>query len=199
MIRLTNILNEIGEGVKPFPYKVWTGSSTPESWLKKIYADDMLNRLGLEPPIAYLFSSDQADYIVYINGDAASESFLKDMGKVPEDATLDHQYEIRLEVAFDVKGSGEQKLTNFGEQFRVISTVTECVVDTVKKLVQDKNVWVKEVHIGPKKEKGEGLHNADETKRGRLYLAYINKQLSRFEGNWRVRIDRHEFVLIRES
>jgi hypothetical protein len=86
-------------------------------------------------------------------------------------------------VSFGVnKGNNpsSEAITNFGEQFRVISTVSEIVQDVMKELQQIQWIKVNEIWIVPKAELGEEDIPIPQTKRGRLYLEYIKKQGNKF-------------------
>ena len=79
-------------------------------------------------------------------------------------------------------------MTNKGEVFEVMATITDIVVDWI-------NEWSKEFYIDmitiePKLEEPERdmLHapgfKADMSKRGRLYKAYIQKQIKKLDGKY---------------
>jgi hypothetical protein len=93
-------------------------------------------------------------------------------------------------IWFDVKdATKEDQTTNLFEQYSLIATVIECVIDFIKKVNKLDNV--KFVYIAMQA-KGDNLENRSDlnSKRGKLYTKYIEKNLNRLPGNWEITIDR---------
>ena len=61
--------------------------------------------------------------------------------------------------------------------------------------------WVRltEIHIAPKMEDMEQGVPIAQSKRGRLYLAYIQKQGKRLPGDWTAEIQKDRFVLLNQK
>ena len=187
-------INEIGEGTTPFKWKR-TGEK-PVVWattMSSIDRTDGQQTHGL-PTLSYEFSSDKATYVVKIGGYSEKQTyipaFMKPGAKKPAD------FHVKFAVSFDVVGSEKEQMTNFGEQFRVISTVSDIVINDVMKELQDYEWFkVKEIHLAPKLEDGEEGKPIAQTKRGRLYLEYIKKQGRRLDGYWTAFIEKDTFIL----
>jgi hypothetical protein len=70
--------------------------------------------------------------------------------------------------------------TNMNEQYSVMATVVECIEDFIKKA--SKYFLIKEITINPKADNSNDA-NLD-SKRGRLYLAYVKRNISKLPGKW---------------
>jgi hypothetical protein len=189
-------LNEIGEGTTPFEWKR-TGPKVI-SWISdmSLYKDtEGGNKWQLLPRLTFEFSSEKATYTVFFQGEFNKNITInfgsKKSGKTPPSRNL------VFGIGFDIKDApeGKEALTNFNEQFRVISTVTEILASAMKELQEYEWLSITEIHIGPKKESGETDMLAKDTKRGRLYLAYIQKQARRLKGDWTVELAQERFII----
>jgi hypothetical protein len=193
---LESELNEIGETVVPFSYKR-VGFAKVDGWmgelasLKKSEVPNGPTWIEL-PEIEYKFKSENAEYRVYIPAYYRKHthiSFGKKPGIKPQD------YNMLIGLAFDIEGRGKEQLTNLNEHFRVVSTAISIMEDVVKEVMKIEWIKLTEIHIGPAKEEFEKETNAEKTKRGILYAAYIRKQTKRLPGTWSVEIDKDEFIL----
>ena len=189
MIKLKDILNEIGEGVKPFPFRLW-GTYDVKYWQE--YLRDFNARVdGLEDPndrawssykidknIGYEFDSEKEKYYVGISGKGTAEI---------DPVKTGHRWNITARVDFGTKERGDDT-TNLGEQFAVMSTIVAITEKFIKDIEADKDYQVTQLEFYPKKEKSEDPYAGPlGTKRGKLYMAYIQKQLSRLEGQWKIK------------
>ena len=193
-------LNEIGEGVTPFPFRR-TGNTKVASWMSDLSLIDKkdANWVTPLPPIIYTFKSDKATYIVKIGGQASINRYINWGNKNPN-WKKPPDYNILITVAFDVIGGvGKEQITNYGEQFKVISTVTEIVKELAEEVMQFQWVKLSEIYIAAKSEAGEEDKPIDQTKRGRLYLAYIQKQMNRLPGKWIVNKTAKSYELINKQ
>jgi hypothetical protein len=86
---------------------------------------------------------------------------------------------LSANIGFDVAGEENEKTTNLGEQFRVLATVTNIVVEFLN-TCYDSNYYLQDVWMVPKADAGEVTDVTN--KRGRFYEAYIRKQLKRVKG-----------------
>jgi hypothetical protein len=116
MIKLKNILNEIGEGVTPFPWKR-IGPTKVDSWMNEIGKVDKSKSVTGTweelPHLQYEFKGDKATYEVKIAG-GYSKRLNISFGKKP-DAPKPPDYNLIIVVAFNVAGSDKEVITNFGE------------------------------------------------------------------------------------
>lgn len=200
MIKLKHILNEIGEGVTPFAFKRTGAASVDRTWMTDISMHDKGDAPGRWtrlPNVVYSFKGDKASYIVKIAGEYTrhlSISFgSKRSDRKPQD------YNLVIGISFDTIGSEKEAITNYGEQFRVVSTVTEIIDEVVKDIAEWQWVKLTEIHIAPKLEDTEQGVPIAQSKRGRLYLAYIQKQGKRLPGEWTAEIQKDRFVLLNQK
>ena len=193
----TMMINEIGEGSKSFPWKQ-TGFTKVETWTSVLSnVDPTQNVAGwtnFPSTIMYKFSSDKASYYVKIAG-GWSKHLSINFGRKPG-AKPPHKFNLILVIAFDIEGRDDTPITNFGEQFRVLTTVTEIAEKVIKDISEYEWIKVTEIRIVPKMEDSEEGVPITQSKRGRLYLEYIKKQGKRLPGDWTARIDDEYFSLL---
>lgn len=187
-------LNEIGEGVTPFMWKR-TGSTKVGTWMSEMstYERESSSKVNILPSIIYEFKSDKATYAVNIHGAFKEFNYIPAFQKPGSDKP--QEYDVFIGVSFDVTGSGKESITNFGEQFRVISTVTGILDDVMKDLQAIRWIKVQEIYIAPKMDDSEEGKPVSQTKRGRIYLEYIKKQGKRLKGDWTASIESDGFVI----
>jgi hypothetical protein len=195
------ILNEIGEGVKPFRWKR-IGLVKLENWmntLTQVDKADMIPNWTDLPQIKYSFSSDKAEYIVTVGGGWKRHVGISFNPK--PNAPKKQDFDLVILIAFDTNnskiGTDKEALTNFGEQFAVISTITDIIVSVVKELEEWEWVKLQEIQLAPKYEDEDTGKPIAQSKRGRLYLEYIKKQGRRLPGVWSVEIDNDRFTILR--
>jgi hypothetical protein len=194
---LGKALNEIGEGVTPFPFQR-TGNTKVESWMYELSLIDKKDArpITILSPIIYTFKSDKATYIVKIGGQASVNQYTDRSAENPN-LKKPQDYNILIEVSFDViGGAGKEQITNYGEQFKILSTVSEIVKELAKEIMQFQWVKLSQIYVVPKLESGEEDKAVDQTKRGRLYSAYIQKQMDQIPGNWVVNKTAKSFEII---
>lgn len=187
-------LNEIGEGVSPFPWRR-TGSTKVGTWMTDMSQHERgsASRSNDLPDITYEFKSDKTTYIVKVVGSYSEYTYIN-FGRKP-DAPKPQDYNVFIGVAFNTVGSQKEVITNFGEQFKVISTVSAILEEVMKELQSIEWIKVEEIHIAPKLEDEEEGKPIAQSKRGRLYLEYIKKQGSKLKGDWTADIQKDRFVL----
>lgn len=190
-------LNEIGEGSNPFPWKRTGSASVDRVWMTSISNLDKgemtPGKWDKLPTITYEFKSDKATYVVKIMGEFTRYVYIPAFRK--PGASTPQDYNMAIGVAFDVVGSEKEAITNFGEQFRVITTVTDIIATVVKEINEWSWVKLQEIHIAPKMEDTEEGVPVTQSKRGRLYLEYIKKQGHRLPGDWTAEIQKDRFVI----
>jgi len=199
MIKLTDLLNEIGEGVTPFSWRKAGGGSV-DSWIAEMSMADkskvVTGKWEQLATLVYEFKGDKADYVVNIAGGYAKRLNIN-FGKKPTIQPPD--FNLIIVVSFDVKGkenpNDEPEITNFGEQFKVLSTVVDITEHVVNEILEVEWIKLEEIRIAPKLEDEEEGKPITQSKRGRFYLAYIKKQGSKLPGTWTVEIANDMFVL----
>lgn len=190
MIKLRNILKEIGEGTgKPFS---WKPKENIQNWLdidvlqkvSKIQPGSMTRVIDVGN-FEYNFTSDITDakYFVIIEAWAGRtpKPFPKLGGKIPKVTKPQRpraDYFIECSVSFGVTSNEELESTNLNEQYRVMSTVSECIFNFIKSVEDYGPIQVNEVNIYPKADDPKKI-SAIDSRRGRIYLAYIKKMINK--------------------
>lgn len=185
-MKLIDILSEIGDAsAKPFP---WTPDGNVEATIKsKMGPDPESNRFEF----TYTINSPKTTYQVLIAG------HLEDTISWPEiNKYKDSRYQMPFSVAFDIKDAEkEDQTTNLFEQYSLIATVIECIIDFIKKVNKLGNVKIVKIIIAAKSDDPEGGTDLN-SKRGKLYTKYIEKNLNRLPGNWKIYIDRYSKTIM---
>jgi len=192
-------LNEVGEGVTPFSWKR-VGVTKVDSWMSDLSmvnkADSVNGRWEQLPTLLFEFKSDKATYEVRIAGGWSKHVYIN-FGKKP--SVKPHDFNLITVVSFDIKNkvdpNEEPGITNFGEQFRVLSTVVAITEQVIKEISEIKWIKLQEIRIAPKLEDEDEGKPITQSKRGRLYLEYIKKQGRKLKGDWTVEIASDMFVL----
>lgn len=171
MIKLKDILYEIGDAsARPFPYKQTYGKSA-EEWKG---SDNNI--------VLYEFKTTKgANYQV---------SFDIDPLWMKENS-------IYVEVDFTVDGSMDD--TNLGEQYQVMSTITAIVLEFIEEW--QKRWYISRIDMSPIKstdggdddDSSDDIVDPTDSRRGKLYLAYIRKQLPKLSKPYQVRVHSYEF------
>jgi hypothetical protein len=191
-------LNEIGEGVTPFPFRR-VGVTKVDSWMGEMGTADKSKSVTGNweelPRLQYEFKGDKATYNVQIAG-GYSKRLNVNFGRKP-DAPKQPDYNMIIVIAFNVVGSEKEVITNFGEQFKVLSTVVAITKQVVEEISEIKWVQLEEIRIAAKLEDYEEGKPVIQSKRGRFYLEYIKKQGSSLPGDWSVEITNDMFVIKR--
>jgi hypothetical protein len=193
---VSKALNEIGEGVTPFPFSR-SGGSSVDTWAEEMASADRSKNISGQweelPILTYKFKGDKATYEAKIGGGYSRKVNISFNRKpdVPKPPT----YNLIIVIAFDVAGSEKEVITNFGEQFKVLSTVVAITKEVVEEIFKIKWVKLTEIRIAAKLEDAEEGKPVIQSKRGRFYLEYIKKQGASLPGNWRTEITNDMFVL----
>jgi hypothetical protein len=145
------------------------------------------------PRLQYEFKSDTATYKAKIGGGYSRRVNIS-FNRKP-DAPKPPDYNLIIVIAFDVVGSEKEVITNFGEQFKVLSTVVAITKQVIQEISEIKWVELMEIRIAPKLEDEDEGKPITQSKRGRFYLEYIKKQGASLPGNWRTEITNDMFVL----
>lgn len=166
-----NNVNELGEGTaEPFKWST-LGSYSVETYVDKLKA--MKPEYG-EGTYQYAFKSDNADYVV--------NTFIR---TIPP-STLDGKHQMYVAFGFGLR-SGGNEITNYQEQYRVMATVLDIVANFI--IIVDDNiddVIIKEIQFHPKADSGPG--NDTNSRRGKLYKEYINKNLDKFHERYKLEL-----------
>ena len=122
------------------------------------------------------FSSPNAEYNVITTAQVNKPLILPDFQADP--VTID------LRVDFMVNESDEA--TNIGEQYKVMATMTQIIKELIAEINKLEGPRLDSVKIFPKSDNGNEESNVD-SKRGRLYKAYVEKNLPQ---GWQVSVSK---------
>jgi hypothetical protein len=183
MIKLKDILLEIGDAsAKPFAFKKTAGDSAEEYKEKLPDYSDFSNDSNM---IEYEFTTDkQTKYIVSIDIDV-----MRTPGT------------IQSEVDFGAQTAGggfSLDDTNLGEQYRVMSTIKEIVFEFIEEWQE--HWYIHNLEVAPIKSSDGGDDKDDsidgvDSRRGKLYLAYIKKNLPKLSKPYGVRVFNDYFLI----
>ena len=174
MIRLKDILLEIGDAsAKPFAFKKTSGDSAEE-----YKGNDSTN-------VVYEFTTDkQTKYIVSID---------LDVMRTPR--TISSEVDFGAQTA---GGGYSLDDTNMGEQYRVMSTIKDIVFDFIEEWQE--HWYIHDLEVAPIKSTDGGDDDEDsmdgvDSRRGKLYLAYIRKNLPKLSKPYGVRVFNDYFLI----
>ena len=182
-------ISEIGDG-SANSFK-WQDKSNVSQKMKKLYQESEYMYHSNRHPLVqgvfhYNFNSD--DGTKYIAG---FDGFIK---KLPPEFTFRPRpfdgYESEFNVFYNLHDhyyTGRELTTNKGNVLRIMSTMNEIINDFLVQ-AEKSGYPVKSLHISAKADSGKE-HTLD-SKRGRLYMAFIKKQLSNLKTKNKYSIDK---------
>ena len=120
-----------------------------------------------------------------------------EINSVPSIKTDGHTFSIECEIDFSTKNKVNRPsmdATNMHEQYAVMATIT----DLFKKWVNewDKELYINKITVDPvggEDDNSDGDRTAN--KRGRLYQAFMKKQLSKLNKKYHVRVFNDHFEI----
>src|SRR5210317_325560 len=171
---LSLLLNEIGDAsAKIYSYKA---IDSPEELITK--ADKFFSTprsdMYFYEKVTYVFDTDKAKYVVNFHPYLKKQTYLN----FSNDPNFEPgpPYKTTASIGFTTVGNPEEKETNLNEQFSVLSTITNIVLDFVERLNKAGGNIVS-LQVPPKEDTGRD--SKIDSKRGKLYAAYIRKNLSK--------------------
>lgn len=170
-------LNEIGDGgSKPFKYILKTNIE------KELYDGLDYAKLqggwGDDIDIIYIVRGDHANYKVNISCNVKNRSGRPSFRK----KTTTYKGDLQCNIGFDEAGEVGDATTNYNEQYRLMATISNIVVEFIKSI---ENTWfLTKAYIVPKADEGEseGVDN----RRGKFYEAYLRKQIKRLKNPYTI-------------
>ena len=172
-------INEIGDAsAKKFKYK---GPSSRQilQILDKEFNDRKDQNWSEQKAMNWEFSTENADYVVNIDYSVNAHIRLNLGRRKP--GTTPRRRKLNASLGFSVKADkreDRERVTNFGEHFRVLATVCDIFVDFINTVHDD--YILNKVYMIPKAENDE-TEDTD-NQRGRFYEAFIKKQIGRIKG-----------------
>ena len=91
---------------------------------------------------------------------------------------------ITLRVDFTTEEGGDDAI-NKGEQYKILATLTDIIIQLVTR-VNDIDSTTLDLVKFYAKDDTEGKYANSDSKRGKLYQAFINKNLSKLPGDWKM-------------
>ena len=180
MISLKKILSEVGEGsAKPFSYNRKGNFS---SFFKSLKTASTIDKYTKQKDFVYEVIGDKSRYLVKFACILRKKNpmILVLPGQKRKDPPKD-KYEMEVSIGFNVKRARDEYETGFGEMYSLMATVIETIKDFVKGV--DDDIKVNGIHIYPKAD-FKGLESDVDSKRGRIYLSYIKKNIGKLPGKW---------------
>jgi hypothetical protein len=175
LITPSAFVNEVGEAsAKVYPFSSDKDPSEIINLAKNFFSKGTSSKV-FEQPLTYTFSTDKANYVVKFNVEVERQTYIN-FSKNP-DWKPGPPYKTYASVGFNIEGEEEDKDTNLNEQFSVLSTVTKIIFDFIDKINEAEGNLVSLV-IAPKSDTGK--ESSLDSKRGRFYIAYIKKNLSKY-------------------
>ena len=109
--------------------------------------------------------------------------------RVTVDASVDKPEDelamTTLRVDFTTEEGGDDAI-NKGEQYKILATLTDIIIQLVNR-VNDIDSTTLDLVKFYAKDDTEGKYANSDSKRGKLYQAFINKNLSKLPGDWNMR------------
>ena len=177
-----NAVNEVGDsGAKAFKWKPFknvskTMKQAVDNLLAKTKDGEHTNQL-----FEYFFKNDDGiEYVCSFSGwvqNTASDAKNLFTGEVNPARAYDSSFNVSFNLAEDYFANVEVE-TNLNEMFRVMATVTEIAFNFLEEC-EKSGYPVKNINVVAKGD-NEKLFGND-TRRGRIYLAYIKKQIKRLK------------------
>ena len=91
-----------------------------------------------------------------------------------------------MEVRVDFQTEdGSDEATNKGEQYKLMATLTDIIIQLLTRLTKIPEVYLTRAKFYAKDDVESKYPNSN-SKRGKLYQAFINKNLSKLPGNWKM-------------
>jgi hypothetical protein len=174
-----SLILEFGDASNPFKYK---GDITEDAYFNQMIkkAESELKHRGgrvdqmPHKDLTYTVFGDKATYVVNFGGYVSSAIRLPGTNTLP--------WFIEYDVSFNVKDAETETETNFGEQYRLMATVTQICLDFIK-AAEDAGISIRTLGMFPKNDEGSGSVSIA-SRRGRLYLEYVKKNIKKLTGNW---------------
>ena len=179
MIKLLDILNEVGEAnVKPFNWTQTSGISAKQ--FKERMGSKNWRDIGYDTVNTYEFTTDKGTvYLVDIMIESVYPDYVT----------------IEAEIDFSTKnkaGITNMDVTNMHEQYAVMSTITDIFTTWINEW--DEELYISKIKIDPIKESDEDGDSVD-SRRGKLYHAFMKKQLSKLNKQYGVRVFSNYFLI----
>ena len=186
MIKLLDILQEIGEAnVKPFNWRKTSGK-TVEQFKRKSEYYRFLN--SVDDTITFEFTTHKGT--VYVVDIEVGSVYNPDTQKFDLGA-------IEAEIDFSTKntmGTVSMDSTNRHEQYAVMSTITNILITWVNEW--DEEYYIDKITIDPiKDEDDDSYGDRTDNQRGRLYYAFMKKQLHKLNKKYHVRVFDNHFEI----
>lgn len=194
-IKLVELLREIGDAsAKTFPMRVPSPAAWAKDRVEKMKAYSKGYGSGARSDGNFLYRVDAGDktYDIRLYCITVLQSEKMERPQYPKVYS-------EIDVTFAVTGDKEDKLTNFNEHFRLLATVIKAVSHFCNKMEGIAPVYI--ISMRPKSDEGtRGRKTSTQSKRGRFYSAYINREtVKNLPGTWESKESKAEFTLTRRS
>ena len=176
----TDSLNEIGDAsaakLEWNPNRIEVIAKEIERKIAK-QEDDTVEYYDMLPVIEVISPESRTRYRVTVEASVDKPMFLQDFQK-PKAITT-------LRVDFTTEEGGDN-IINKGEQYKILATLTDIIIQLINR-VNDIDSTTLDLVKFYAKDDVEGKYANPDSKRGKLYQAFINKNLSKLPGEWKMR------------
>jgi len=176
-------LNEIGDSsARAFPWKPLASYDSYFSksidYAAKEWKEGRQTWIEL-PHFEFEISGEKAVYTALMACAIHKRVYLNFAGK-PKPA--DHKdWSLECSFHFNVKGADKEDITNLGEHFRLMASLAECAIEFIDRA--NELFRIDRVDINAKADDSDTEAKLD-SKRGRLYLAYVKGSIRKLKGDW---------------
>jgi hypothetical protein len=189
-------LNEIGDSsVKAFPWKVVTSYKKyfdecieiGENHLKS--GGESMQWIPMEKNFEFEIKGEKAVYtaVMICSIHRRIQLMLKPGAKRDS-----KRWTLECSFHFDIKGSKKEINTNLNEHFQLMAALTECAIDFIHHASEV--FKLDRVDINAKADDSDEEAKLD-SKRGRLYLAYIKGNIRKLQGDWTAELTQYGVTL----
>jgi len=171
-------LNEIGDGGSK-PFKFIQKKKIEPTLDKEFKSSSKGGDWSNDVTIPYIVRGDKANYKVKITCNVKPKI---QMGHPKYRNKIVFKGDLQCNVGFDEAGESDEATTNYNEQYRLMATVSNIVIEFMESI--EKTWHLTEMYILPKADKGE--KEDIDNKRGKFYEAYLRKQINRLKNPYTV-------------
>jgi hypothetical protein len=191
-----NFLFEIGDSsAKRFP---WKSKQSFDSFFKYAIAEGKKNSTSGDlnaqwfrlKNLEITVSGGKAEYDVKI-GTSVRGAFNLSFGG---DSNPADDYDMLSAISFNVKGATEELETNLNEQYSLMATLTDIIIEFLN--TSPSYLKIQKFYIKPKSDNNEDNPLLD-SRRGKLYLAYIKNNIKKLSGSWTAEMDKEGITIMR--
>ena len=186
-----SLILEFGDASNPFRYKADVSEDAyfkkmmkTAEHKKKLEGGARVDQMPFQDLI-YTVWGEKETYTVKFGGYVSSPIMLPGTNTLP--------WFLEYDVSFNVKDAEAETETNLGEQFRLVATVTQICLDFIASAMSAR-ISIKTLGMFPKNDDGTDSVSIA-SRRGRLYLEYVKKNIKKLKGDWSAELAKDGIIL----